>query len=104
MKLTHPDCSGNGTQPYNMRKREPKTYEGWANRQTWNVALWINNDYPLYMAAVNYVKSMPYSKGLYRGFIVSLGMENDRTPDRIGYLSTRLNYKELDAMMEELKA
>jgi hypothetical protein len=81
-----------------------KTYEGWANRQTWNVALWINNDYALYTAAVNYVKKMPFSKGLYRGFIVSLGMENDRTPDRIAYLSTRLNYKELDVMMEELKA
>jgi hypothetical protein len=80
-----------------------KTYEGWANRQTWNVALWISNDYALYTAAVNYVKNNAHTDKLYRGFIVSLGMENERTPDRIGYLSTRLNYKELDEMMGDFR-
>jgi hypothetical protein len=24
------------------------TYQGWSNRATWNVALWLNNDYSLY--------------------------------------------------------
>ena len=27
------------------------TYQGWSNYETWNVALWIQNDYPLYCLA-----------------------------------------------------
>ena len=29
-------------------------YNGWKNRETWNVALWIGNDYPTYQAAQGY--------------------------------------------------
>ena len=28
-----------------------KTYNGWKNRQTWNVALWFGNDQALYNRA-----------------------------------------------------
>lgn len=27
-----------------------KTYNGWTNHETWNVALWLNNDEALYNA------------------------------------------------------
>ena len=100
--LTDPSANGNGTKAYNPREPKDKTYEGWANRQTWNVALWINNDYPLYQAAVAFMKDNPDKKNPYKAFVISTGLENERTPDRIAYLSTRLNYKELNKMMEEI--
>jgi hypothetical protein len=29
-------------------------YNGWKNRATWNVVLWLSNDYPIYNAAQGY--------------------------------------------------
>ena len=77
-------------------------YNGWKNRQTWNVSLWINNEEYLYRAAVEYVKAHPKQKKLYSGFIRHMDMENDRTPDNIAYISTRLDYKALNEMMQEI--
>ena len=88
---------------------EDNTYNGWKNRQTWNVSLWINNEESLYNAARNYVKEHKLNKrtgepkkNIYISFIKHNGMENDRTPDNIGYMSTRLDYKALNEMMMEL--
>lgn len=76
-------------------------YNGWKNQQTWNVALWINNDEPLYRAAVNYMKGHK-SRAPYKGFILHEGLQNDRTPDNIAWLGTRLDYRALNEMMREL--
>lgn len=32
------------------------SYNGWTNWETWNVALWINNEEPLYRAVKSYVR------------------------------------------------
>lgn len=77
-------------------------YNGWKNRQTWNVSLWINNDESLYRAAVEYVKEHKDSRKLYSNFIRHEGLEHDRTPDNIAYISTKLDYKALNGMMLEL--
>ena len=76
-------------------------YNGWKNRQTWNVSLWINNDEGLYTAACNFMRSYK-GRRPYSSFIRYMGMENDRTPDRIKWLSTRLDIKALDEMIIEL--
>lgn len=78
------------------------TYNGWKNRQTWNVSLWISNDESLYNAARNFAIKHKGRGKLYAKFIKSYGMEKDRTPDRIGYLTNILDYKALNEMMEEL--
>lgn len=79
-------------------------YNGWKNRQTWNVSLWINNDYGLYMGAVEYIKRRREQgkKGSYRGLIAYLGLNYDKTPDGINYVSTRLDYAALNEMVNEL--
>lgn len=79
------------------------TYNGWKNRQTWNVSLWINNDEPLYRAAVDYMKTKGHkSRAPYKNFIVHEGLDGARTPDNIAWLGTRLDYRALNEMMKEL--
>jgi hypothetical protein len=85
----------------NTNIKEDTTYNGWKNRQTWNVSLWINNDESLYRMAVDFMKTYK-GKSPYASFIRKYGMKEDRTPDNIKYMSTRICYKELNDMMREL--
>ena len=76
------------------------TYEGWRNRATWNVALWIANDEPLYRAVCRFMAEYK-GRQPYKQFICANGMRYDRTGDNFKWLSTRLCYRELNAMMRE---
>ena len=79
------------------------TYNGWANRATWNISLWINNDEPIYRAAVDFMAT--YKGGRpYLDFIKHYGLTQARTPDRVKFISDRINLRELNAMMRELAA
>ena len=93
----------------NTITKQDNTYNGWKNRQTWNVSLWINNDEPLYRSACEYVKEHKINKKtgepnrrLYPSFIRHEGLKDCRTPDNISYTGTRLDYKALNEMMLEL--
>ena len=78
------------------------TYNGWKNRQTWNVSLWLNNDEGVYREAVSFMNKHPQSKHPYLLFIRASGRANYQTPDGIKWLSTRLDYPRLNEMMKEL--
>ena len=69
------------------------TYNGWANYETWNVALWLQNDYALYKFASRYDD---YSK-----FVAAIGFGSE-TPDGVSFASPKLNYDELNEMMQDL--
>lgn len=88
----------------NTTKQTEKTYNGWKNYQTWNVALWINNDEGLYNAAVDYMRNVykGISKSPYKLFLNYAGLNGQRTPDNVSYSGTRLDYSALNEMMKEL--
>jgi len=87
----------------------PTTYNGWKNRQTWNIALWISNDEGLYRSAMSYIemrKAVAERTGSalkisYGGFLLHSGLSGERTPDNISFSGTRLCYRELSAMLKE---
>lgn len=78
------------------------TYNGWKNRQTWNVALWIGNDEGLYNSAVDYMRNVNKGRAAYRLFIEHMGMSSERTPDGIKWMSCALDLRSLNEMMREL--
>ena len=75
-------------------------YNGWKNYSTWNCALWINNDEQYYHAAVEFMKAYE-GKDPYKDFCVDSGLDEQRTPDLIKWVSTKLDYKALNDMMWE---
>ena len=80
------------------------TYEGWKNYETWNVALWINNEEPMYRQAVQFMEEKPNRDNAYIGFILKNYMSHLVTPDAIEWLSDKLDFPALDDMMKELVA
>ena len=76
-------------------------YNGWKNRATWNAALWINNDYELYTAAVAFMKAYTGSTP-YKAFIDQRRLTKAKTPDNIAWISPQMDIPALDEMLREL--
>ena len=78
------------------------SYNGYQNHETWNVALWIQNDERLYSIAIELIRRRGHLFGAYKFFIYALGIENEETPDGVKWVSDKLDYQNLDEMMLEL--
>ena len=73
-----------------------QTYNGWTNYETWNVALWIQNDFGMYEMARRF-RHLGYNA--FAEFMMEL---KSTTPDGVKWDDDSLNICELDEMIEEL--
>lgn len=73
-------------------------YNGWANRATWNVALWLGNDESLYRIVTDYVRraSRPSYDLLARTILTEFG---SGTPDGVSWLDDDIDHDALDEML-----
>jgi len=74
-------------------------YNGWANYETWNVALWLDNDERSHRAVVVFMskhgsKASPY-KAFAKNHLVGA------TGDGVLWNDPALDLRELDEMMRE---
>ena len=70
-------------------------YNGWRNYQTWNVALYIQNEFSFYQIAKS-CKS--YADWLY----FSTGVRKGATADGVMWNDPRIDRAEIDSMIREL--
>ena len=82
------------------------TYNGWTNYETWNVALYINNEWPIYRLACDWVQDrieMGYDSFSYDIFRHTLSdCFGKKTPDGVDYDDPNLDIQELTEMLHEL--
>jgi hypothetical protein len=71
-------------------------YNGWRNYETWNVALWLQNDEGLY--------SLLRGASDYRDLchqLIDLGLH--RTPDGVDWIDADLDYDALEELVQEVQ-
>jgi hypothetical protein len=73
--------------------KENKKYNGWTNRETWNVAMFINNEENLYKTSRHFKN--------YRDFIFATGLYNQKTMDGIAWDDPLINHNEMNEMLRE---
>ena len=77
------------------------TYNGWPNYQTWNVALWLQNDYPLHCIAQNFrTRSLPYLQ--LRLEVKESSINYLKTGDNVSLWDRSLDIGALDEMLREV--
>jgi hypothetical protein len=78
------------------------SYNGWKNYETWNVALWIQNDEVLY----NLAREIGMADRNYASLASLLvnDFEIEETPDGVAWNDSRLALADLDEMIAELGA
>ena len=80
---------------HNLGGDKAMSYNGWTNYETWNVALWLDNDYESYELAKTCKNYKEYQ-------FFNLTHPRNTTPDGVSLFDPKLNHKELDEKIKEL--
>jgi hypothetical protein len=74
------------------------SYNGWANYETWNVALWIGNDEGLYSMARDYKRQgyKAFAEGLKELAPAPIAFQ---TPDGVAWNDSGLDIEALDRVI-----
>ena len=79
---------------------EDNTYNGWKNRATWNIALFIQNDEPIYRTAQAFM-TIYRGRSPYRALIQNAGWETTR--DGVSYTDASLDIRALNCLLYDIK-
>jgi len=77
-----------------------QTYNGWANYETWNVVLWIGNDWNLYQLALDVVRNGGTYVDLINAIRINCGAT--KTPDDVAYNSAKIDLRAVNEFLAEL--
>ena len=80
------------------------TYNGWKNYETWNISLYINNEYNLYKLACKWVAERK-ELGLvvsYNAFIPVLEATGKITRDGVSWMEPTADAEKLSKMLDDL--
>lgn len=86
---------------------QTETYNGWANYETWNAALWIGNDQFLYntaKACVTYccVNETPWTKFVRCMTDGQIGRHLVTTGDGVAWNDPKIDSDEMNEMLADL--
>tara|TARA_S200002703_G_scaffold155921_1_gene160663 strand:+ start:1150 stop:1392 length:243 start_codon:yes stop_codon:yes gene_type:complete len=76
------------------------TFNGWANHQTWNVALWIGNEESLNVLAHRITSGGGTYQDLAEVLVHTFG--KTETPDGISFTDPALDHEELNDCLSDL--
>ena len=77
---------------------QTKGYNGYANYETWNAALWIGNEYSLYKIALQCEDYAEFQELMIDHYSMSC------TPDGVLWNDSELDHNKLDEVIKELWA
>ena len=80
-------------------------YNGWENYETWNVALWIGNDWDWYCLAKNckdYAEFVERADGWGLRDSLRTRYKHGATGDGVAWSDPKINVDEINLMIQEL--